>query len=306
MAASKHRVKLLNLKITPLADILSAARTCYSAKGIVLPEDFCDGLQEKEMELIESIYKAGHLTTFQHTHLHFGIENISRNCIWSFLHSHPFHNSEQVSQRYCQVKKTELFMPDGLDESGENIIGECYEYTMNAYKKLREKLLPACAAEYLKRFPGKKADDKVTVKAAEKRAQELARYVLPLGTSSRLHHTISLLTLLRYAQSATTCELPMEQTALVKLMLAEVLKHEPQLERFIPESILRHSNAEELFYKSLNVKPAPESFIREFDQSLNGLVSRLIMFSPEQESAVAETLNTVSACLKITRPRKKY
>lgn len=292
MASTKHRVKLLNIKTTPLADIISSARTCYSAKGIVLPAEFTDDLQDKDLELISSIYQAGHLTTFQHTQLHFGIENISRNCVWSFLHAHPFHNSEQVSQRYCQVKKTELFMPDGLSIHEESLIGACYENAMSAYQTLRTELLPICTAEYLKRFPQKKATDKESLQAINKRAQEIARYILPLGTSTRLHHSISLLTLFRYAQQAAIGELPLEQQSLVNLMLTEVLEHEPKLEAFIPKSITRAESAEKHFMESLNIAPVPDKFNQEFDAALNGSVSQLVACHPTDEQAIATAIAT--------------
>src|SRR6266545_1850306 len=59
----------------------------------------------------KSIYDAGHHTTFQHAHFQFAIENVSRQFLWSFLHSHPFYNSEQVSQRYVEVKGGNYAVP---------------------------------------------------------------------------------------------------------------------------------------------------------------------------------------------------
>ena len=40
-------------------------------------------------------FEAGHHTVYQHAHFEFGLENVSRQFVWSFLHSHPFYNSEQ-------------------------------------------------------------------------------------------------------------------------------------------------------------------------------------------------------------------
>jgi hypothetical protein len=41
----------------------------------------------------------------------FTLENVSRQFIWSFLHSHPFYNSEQVSQRYVTVGPDSVTVP---------------------------------------------------------------------------------------------------------------------------------------------------------------------------------------------------
>ncbi len=39
------------------------------------------------------------------------MENVSRQFLWTFLHSHPFYNSEQVSQRYVEVSKGNYAVP---------------------------------------------------------------------------------------------------------------------------------------------------------------------------------------------------
>ena len=54
--------------------------------------------------IARSIFEAGHHTTLQHAHFQFALSGVSRQFLWTFLHSHPFYNSEQVSQRYVEVK----------------------------------------------------------------------------------------------------------------------------------------------------------------------------------------------------------
>ena len=41
----------------------------------------------------------------------FGLENISRQLVWTFLHSYPFYNSEQSSQRYVKLKEPRAYVP---------------------------------------------------------------------------------------------------------------------------------------------------------------------------------------------------
>ena len=55
--------------------------------------------------IAQETYFAGHHTTLQHATFQFAIENVSRQALWSFLHSHPFYNSEQVSQRYVPPRR---------------------------------------------------------------------------------------------------------------------------------------------------------------------------------------------------------
>lgn len=94
-------VKLEKRFTTAYQNFLATARTCYSSKGII-PDEAID---EKWDFLAQSLYQAGHHTTLQHAHFQFSLDRVSRHFIWSFLHSHPFYNSEQVSQRYVEVKR---------------------------------------------------------------------------------------------------------------------------------------------------------------------------------------------------------
>ena len=92
---------------------VASARTCYSGKGPVFPEAI--SIDEKAIALRDRIasstLEAGHITTRQHAHFVFVINGVSRHCLWNFLHSHPFYNSEQVSQRYVRVKPGNVVMP---------------------------------------------------------------------------------------------------------------------------------------------------------------------------------------------------
>ena len=58
-------------------------------------------------------YFGGHHTVYQHAHFEFGLENVSRQFVWSFLHAHPFYNSEQQSQRYVRLDRAQAYVPEG-------------------------------------------------------------------------------------------------------------------------------------------------------------------------------------------------
>ena len=93
------QVRLTHAFSRPFENVVATARTCYSSKGVI-DEDQASRNPEKRDALAKSIYDAGHHTTFQHASFQFAISNVSRHFLWTFLHSHPFYNSEQVSQRY--------------------------------------------------------------------------------------------------------------------------------------------------------------------------------------------------------------
>ena len=103
-------VRLVHAFDRPYENVVATARTCYSSKGII-SEDQASARPDRRDALAKSIYEAGHHTTYQHAHFQFALENVSRQFLWTFLHSHPFYNSEQVSQRYVEVGRGQYAIP---------------------------------------------------------------------------------------------------------------------------------------------------------------------------------------------------
>ncbi len=174
---------------------VSAARTCYFPNGVVRPEK-SEGWERKD-DLLNGIFKGGHHTTLQHTHITMLISGMSRHLIWRLLHGHPYYNSEQVSQRYAKMKIESFVYP----EAGDKAEWEAYyQARFEDYEKLREILHPDVEAVV----------PKFRRKDSMKKAQEMARYVLPGGMSAYLYHTVNIITLLRYIAVAKT--MPEAQT----------------------------------------------------------------------------------------------
>jgi len=294
---SSPRLKLLNTSSTPFSDIVSAARTCYSSKGIVLPGEVDKGLNPSEKSphgsLVASLYQAGHHTTFQHTYLHFSIENVSRNCIWSFLHSHPFYNSEQVSQRYVKVHQDQFYFPPGLNEAQAHHLRECYEFQIDAYRKLNRSLKPQVESDYLKRFKSRKGSKRAR-KEVGTFTREIGRYVLPIGTTAYLHHTISLITLMRYHRLSRVFDLPHEQKLLVDAMMREVIGDGQSLSEVIEESLALEETLEYQFLQDVQGGQTTE-FLHDFDQSLEGKLSALVDYKVNQEKTLARSIREVCA-----------
>ncbi len=171
----------------PSAISVSSARTCYSSRGLISPEESLEW--ERTPQLLESIFKSGHHTTLQHTHFTLLISGMSRLLIWRLLHSHSFYNSEQVSQRYAKSNLANVFIPKDGDEQ---IWQDFYSRKFTEYNKLVEILTP----HIFNKLPKFKQKD------TPKRAGELARYIFPIGLTAYLYHTVNLLTILRYINVA--------------------------------------------------------------------------------------------------------
>src|SRR3954470_13289403 len=105
-------VTLENAFQRPYDNAVATARTCYSPK-VITADDVSkdDPTRIRRDAIAQSTYKAGHHTTIQHATFQFVLDKVSRQFIWSFLHSHPFYNSEQVSQRYVAVKPENFATP---------------------------------------------------------------------------------------------------------------------------------------------------------------------------------------------------
>src|SRR6266436_5557970 len=101
------RITLRNAWAHPFDSAIAAARTCYAPR-LIGPEEITD---KQRLNIGAATFYSGHHTVYQHAHFEFGLENISRQFVWSFLHAHPFYNSEQQSQRYVRMDRTQAYVP---------------------------------------------------------------------------------------------------------------------------------------------------------------------------------------------------
>lgn len=209
-----------------------AARTCYSPK-LQTSLDYLEKsnkYREVTDSVIESTMKAGHLTTRQHVHYTFGIEGISRNAIY-YLHSHPHHNSEMVSQRYVNFSETNPKIPDFGSPELNLISEQAAKDLIEGYDKLYEQLIPTAKHFLLERFPNKNTEKWLPSieREAKKKAQEIARYLLPIGTPANLHHTISELTLIRLYHLSKSLPATEELKQIIDSMVCVVAQVDPSI-----------------------------------------------------------------------------
>ncbi len=297
----KFEVKLINAFQQPLNLAAAAARTCYSSKGIVtvdqiLPSDPHHPDYEKKRlrrdRLVRDLYQAGHHTTFQHAHFQFVLSGVSRHFVWSFLHSHPFYNSEQVSQRYVEVKPDNFYVPEYLAGTLRDAYLETIQNLVDAYFRLTDLLEPIVASAYQERFPHRNIQEKRWARAIRKKALEVARYVLPLATQTYLYHTISAVTLLRYHRLMHHTDAPEETRRVVEAMVQEVLRFDPDYE-VILDGPLAPEDLQGSEALQRPTEPLPEAWAKEFDARLDGKISRLLDAKRENEATLAEAVRQV-------------
>src|SRR5256885_11691957 len=134
------QVTLRNAWAHPFDSAIAAARTCYAPR-LINPEEITD---KQRLNIGAATFYSGHHTVFQHAHFEFGLENISRQFVWSFLHAHPFYNSEQQSQRYVRMDKTQAYVPQPslfFDAESRAIYERAVARAWSYYRELSSLLL---------------------------------------------------------------------------------------------------------------------------------------------------------------------
>ena len=292
--SKKPIVKLVGLIQKPYDLAIATARTCYSAKGIISVDEV--SLDEKNRilgdKIAQSTKEAGHLTTRQHAHFVFALDNVSRSFIWSFLHAHPFYNSEQVSQRYVKVKEENFLIPDLASEDHRNYVNTL-RLQMNTYLQLIEVLKPTIEQEYYRIFPHRLKVREKWDKTILKKCYEVARYCLPIATYAYLYHTVSALTLLRYNRMMNIFDTPSEQKEVVSQMIDEVLKHDSDFKKELSQPYKIEETPEFLSFPTCHPRESGDPFIQEFDTSLDGKHSKLIDYNVHAEKTLSSAVRNI-------------
>lgn len=282
---TQPKVELLNAFDTPLENAVGAARTCYS-ENLVYPSDVEPVMRDR---IAPSIYKAGHHTTFQHPQFQFAISDVSRQFVWSFLHQHTFYNSEQQSQRYVKVSREGFLLPP---REGNREFHEVVDRMAEAYREICDLLYPDLYDAYLSRFPARKKPTaaKTTERAVKKRAQEVARYVLPVCTKTTFYHTISGVTLMRYAKLMNYFDCLTETRLVIQAMLDCV---DGDWKRYIEDPLPIEETPEYEFFSFADVSEHAADWAGVFDRKLNGRTSLLVDYQQTGQELLADAVRHV-------------
>src|SRR6266581_4044937 len=288
------RVTLRNAFAHPFDSAIAAARTCYAPR-LITPEEITD---KQRLNIGAATFYSGHHTVYQHAHFEFGLENVSRHFVWSFLHAHPFYNSEQQSQRYVRLDRAQAYVPAVslfFDEKSKEVYEQSIARAWNSYRELSALLITDARTIlndiwHISPMSHPKRIQKIE-RSAEKRAIEIARYVLPLAAFTTMVHTLSGIVLHRLWRMCSASDTPSEARTVIGAMVAHVKEIDAQFfERFGTEPL------EELpEWKNASANTANgEAFAREFDAKLNGKTSRLVDYSPNATHVIAESYRAVA------------
>ncbi len=303
------RVTLRNAFAHPFDSAIAAARTCYAPR-LIGPEEITD---KQRLNIGAATFYSGHHTVYQHAHFEFGLENISRQFVWSFLHAHPFYNSEQQSQRYVRLDRAQAYIPPEslfFNEDSRAIYEHAIARAWNYYRELSLLLVNDARAIlsdiwHIGPMSHAKRIQKIE-RSAEKRAIEIARYVLPLSAFTTMVHTVSGIVLHRLWRMSAASDTPSEARAVIGDMVSLVRGIDPQFfDRFgtepleeMPEWADRSAVAQKNGRSAIAQGQDPaisagQAFAREFDAKLNEKTSKLIDYSPNAPRVIAEAYRAV-------------
>ncbi len=289
LSREEPRVKLLSYSEDPYDLSIAAARTCYMPRVVEASE-----VTEKQRDSIgQATYDGGHHTVYQHAHFVFGLENISRQFVWSFLHSHPFYNSEQSSQRFVRLDEVRVFVPP-IEGEALAVYEEAVVKAWDYYKKLTELLKKetwAILSELRHYRDGNHKRKKKIEREAEKKAFETARYVIPVAAFTSMVHTVSGITLHRLQRMTQAGDAPHEAALVVAAMVDRVRDIDPLFFEKIGEQPLEPKELPEFSFP--HIPDQIEEHNEHFDRELGGATSKLIDTSEKGEEVIALAVRTV-------------
>ena len=283
-------VTLRTAPTTPFDGAIAAARTCYSPRVIGAHE-----VTDSQRDSIGALtFDAGHHTVYQHANFEFGLENISRQFVWTFLHSYPFYNSEQSSQRYVKLKEPRAYVPP-IAGAARDVFEAAVVQAWDRYAELSA-LLKDDSLAILKELryvrPTTNPERlKLIEKDAEKRAIETARYVIPIAAFTSMVHTVSGIVLHRLHRMMNTGDAPCETREVISEMVRLVKEWDPDFFEKVGLAPIPEDEVAEASFPT--PRRGGDCFAAEFDARLNGRWSRLRSAPAEAESIVAESVRSV-------------
>jgi thymidylate synthase ThyX len=284
-------VTLRHAAARPYDAAIAAARTCYSPR-VIGADEVTAGQRETIGPLT---FEGGHHTVWQHAHFEFGLENVSRQLVWTFLHSHPFYNSEQSSQRFVRLDEARALVPGGLAPEARAVYEGAVESAWESYRRLtgllrQDTLRILAGVRHLTPGASERRRRKVE-REAEKKAIETARYVIPVAAFTSMVHTVSGIVLHRLHRMMRTGDVPAEACLVVEAMVGLVRQRDPAFFERLGRGPLAEGEVVEARLPRLESDGDAEA--ARLDARLGGRVSLLVDHMAHAEETTAEAVRAV-------------
>ena len=209
------KVELLAHTPEPEKLVAAAAKMCYSNAGV---QGVMEQLTpEKTQKFLEMLMSMGHESPLEHVSFTFGLEGVSRSLL-AQLTRHRIASYSVKSQRYVNEGTFEYITPPEIAKDPETLA--LYHKTMEdinaAYARLTESLRAV-------------HEKTMAPSAAEKKAIEDARYVLPNACETKLIVTMNIRSLYNFFAHRCCERAQWEIRAVADQMLEQVKAVAPTL-----------------------------------------------------------------------------
>ncbi len=166
--------------------VAASAKLCYSAADI---GTVTDGLtDEKTASFVDMLSEIGHESPIEHAVFTFGIEGVSRSLL-AQLTRHRIASYSVQSQRYVREKAFEYVLPPEIESIPE--AADEYRRAMAEDQAHYDRLTALLKEKHLRQMLSDGMDEKAAARAAEKKAIEDARFVLPNACTTKIMMTMN-------------------------------------------------------------------------------------------------------------------
>ena len=188
-------MKVTLIAHTPLPEklIAASAKLCYSAADI---DTLMDGLtEEKTAAFVDMLAEIGHESPIEHASFTFGVEGVSRSLL-AQLTRHRLASYSVQSQRYVREKAFEYVVPPEIASIPE--AAEEYRRAMAEDQAHYDRLTALLREKHLVALLAAGKPEKEAARAAEKKAIEDARFVLPNACTTKIMLTMNARSLMNF------------------------------------------------------------------------------------------------------------
>ena len=219
-------MKVELITCTPNADklVAAAAKLCYAKSDI---DTLMDKLTPDKVEsFLKTLSDLGHESPVEHASFTFGIEGVSR-ALLAQITRHRIASFSVQSQRYVDKSGFDYILPpeiDAIPEARAEFIAAMKEDAAR-YERLRNILIPVRKQRFMEE--GMKED--AAQRAAEKAANEDARFVLPNACDTRMIVTMNVRSLYNFFRLRCCSRAQWEIRAVAVEMLKLCRKEAPLL-----------------------------------------------------------------------------
>ena len=180
------KVELISYTSEPETLIACAAKLCYSEVGA---DKISEGLSdEKVSSFVNMLAEIGHESPIEHASFTFGIEGVSR-VLLAQLTRHRMASFSVQSQRYVKEDQFEYVTPPEIENDPEVLA--IFEEAMKKDQEYYDRIADILKVKHEKEFLASGMDEKAASRAAEKKAIEDARFVLPNSCDTKMIVTMN-------------------------------------------------------------------------------------------------------------------